>query len=280
MGSQSEPICGSDQSNSLTPALACRELIETLESHRAMLEPGSRELEKHAAKQANNLRGTQAKKAGLETAQREKSSHPAYLDLKYLERIPQDRIQGQTAFSQAKSYFAVRPTFNVSVTTDTPIRSWERQQSEGVSWNPVPATAEIVLFGWRKEIQAAEIAQLRASLKELEGDIVSANAAVKTYSDAGHLMLKVCQGDLGKVKTCTAVAPGAVASAKAQAYLDAGSLSGYEAAFLALESKIDPASPPPASLLISDDLSRQPVDLPPLLASAMDACETDVRSAE
>ncbi|OIW28703.1 hypothetical protein CONLIGDRAFT_681647 [Coniochaeta ligniaria NRRL 30616] len=297
MGSTSDPVWGSGESNMLTAAVACHELGEELKLHRAALQLRVFELRRSSAKDKTILAELRAKQLELEASRNTKTARLSYLDLPHLEKIPPDQINGQTSLSESKSYRALRPTFKFSITTDCPIRSWHRHQSDGVKWDPVvcpeagrkltataraksfvKSNAELELYGWRKEVHVREIDQLKLSLTSLETEIDSVTGAAKRVDSridqaARDLSiieteLAICeQVDLEAVRKSTMLGPRSHDATRRQPYCDAGSVSGY-ATVLGLKSQVDA---PKGITSTSDGL---------LLMSTMDACQAEFQSAK
>ncbi|KAK4163744.1 hypothetical protein QBC43DRAFT_289620 [Cladorrhinum sp. PSN259] len=292
MGSMPGPFPGSDGTvNVLSEAVACQELVQTLNRHRAVLEQRGKEPRNSSTIETKKAQEARTKKAELEKHQSTQSSRLSFLDLRYLERMPIDKItKGQTKFHQMKSVLAVRPKFKFSITAQHPIRSWERLQSDGVKWDPVicpeggckltvtararsfvQSSAELVIFGWRDEIHAAEIAQLQNSLKELKAQLLVTTEFEKTAQ--GNLVqiirdekavsqdLERCDRDLASVRKREGANTKAI---NGQAYLAIGSISGYAKAVFALKSYVDS----PAE------------DICAAIAAAAAACRGELESAK
>ncbi|KAK0741550.1 hypothetical protein B0T18DRAFT_473447 [Schizothecium vesticola] len=291
MGSMSDPIFGSDGTgNALLEAVACRELGQTLNRHRAVLEQRGKDLRSSSTIETKTILEARAKKAELEKAQSIQSSRLSFLDLHEFEPMPRDEIiTGQTKFHQKKSVLAVRPKFKFSITTKYPIRNWERLQSDGVTWDPVvchdgrckltvtaraksfvESTAELLIFGRRDEIHAAEIAQLQNSLNELNPQLlVTAELVKSTRRNLNQITLdersvsqdlERCDRDRANVRKREVAKTKAV---NGQAYLDVGSVSGYSKAVLALKSDVD-----------------SPEEIRAALVPTADACQGELRSAK
>jgi len=216
-----------------------------------------------------------------------------------------ESVEGATRFSQKGRIFGLRTRFNFCPSTTHPIRKHIRTQSDGVQWSNVvcvpgtrtmtaiangsvfkDASAEVVLFGWRKEIHAAKIAELKKDIDALTlriaaqedtlGRIFEEIIGLRLERNALGLELKVCSRDMDKVGMERRKSPplgslagtehGVERSESSQspvegALLDAGSISGY-ASLLGLKSRIAAKA------------------LPAWAVAAINDCESEVRSAK
>lgn len=176
----------------------------------------------------------------------------------------EQETEGQRIHHHIHKTLRLTPNFHFDLRTKFPIRKSVETLSEGCSWKyticeeggtsfagevktkPLKdARAEVMLYGWRKEIFASEITSLEASVTELIGLQNAANlkiglsesriASAEMDVEAVRLRLNTCEQDLQKLNWQTS---NATQNLNLVLCLDVGSISGL-ASLYGLSSQVD-----------------------------------------
>jgi hypothetical protein len=277
----------------LTPYVACKELYDILKPHRDTLQKSLDDLRLESTRESTNLQDAEANRRELQAKRETQLTSAAQLDLPHLEIIPDDKIQGRTSFSESKSIF-LRPKFKFSLTAQYPIKSWRKYQSDNVKWDFIScpeggkvlnttarakstaaANASIELYGWKKEIHAAEIEMLRTSIIDLDKEISAAMETEKQLLKKCCAILEQLEQATREMERCNRAIETVMTSqhnvtlgSHGENYLTAGSISGYASYALCLDVQVHPA------LSSTSDVDAA------ALESVIDTCHKDLLSAK
>ncbi|KAK0636072.1 hypothetical protein B0T17DRAFT_67428 [Bombardia bombarda] len=271
---------GKSPGRTLSHAIACSALKETLEKHRTSLNLKVDRIRAQEDKEAKSVIKLNFHKLKLEADQRVKETRLQYLDQEVAEKL--DEIEGKTSFHHEKKLLSRAPTFNFSLSAKFPIRSHTRNQSDGVQWLKFQyvvgsyelnatakgamfkaASAGIILYGWRKEVHHIEITELRGSVTKLKTDIKEVRDEMGKINDKTCNLnierrallqeLVVCSTDLGVIgagKSRTSERP------TSNEYLRIGSISGF-ASSIGLRTKVDERVLPYGLLRTMDEYKNE-----------------------
>ncbi|KAK3329984.1 hypothetical protein B0H66DRAFT_542507 [Apodospora peruviana] len=269
----------------------CAHLSSTLYKHGQYLKLEIDQLDGKIASEQAASKNKEDEKFDLGKKKAKAEARLAFLDSKELEKLEPSAIQGQTAFHRPRKYTSPLPEkFRFSLQSKYPIRDHGRAKDLAVTWSALgwwdgaptftvtvktkplkEAEAEVTLFGWRKEIHAAEILTLRAEIKRLGDAIAVCDATIgrlgrevdllRTRKQPWITKLGLCRDDVQNVDR--ALSSG-ISKYWEKEYLEVGSISGF-AFRLGLKSK--------------DEMERATRWSHPLLFETLELCHREAEAA-
>ncbi|KAF2122060.1 hypothetical protein BDV96DRAFT_562858 [Lophiotrema nucula] len=186
-----------------------------------------------------------------------------FLDTSDFEELSSEYVSGERVVEHKAKRMSITPNLQILLTTRFPIRKVEEMLSDGLRFKShtevlgsmryaaeiktksfKSAKAEIKLFGWRKEIHAAEIGILTEKIARLEKDRTEAEPTICRIQGQREVFQRDRKGwqdalDLGEQDRAALIASHlntARSSGKLDKYLEVGSIAGV-AQHLGLKTK-------------------------------------------